>query len=44
MNNISGLTVDEVLATVYFTQGKLPARWMAIESLQEAKYTSKSDV
>ncbi|XP_028418177.1 angiopoietin-1 receptor-like [Dendronephthya gigantea] len=25
------------------TSGRLPARWMAIESLQDAKYTSKSD-
>ncbi len=29
---------------LFLIQGRLPARWMAIESLQEAKYTSKSDM
>ena len=26
------------------TEGKLPLRWMAIESIQERMFTSKSDV
>jgi serine/threonine protein kinase len=28
----------------FFYQGKIPARWMALESLQERTNTSKSDV
>ena len=29
---------------VCFFQGKLPVRWMALESLEDYSYTSESDV
>lgn len=39
----SHLIVAGVCVCVFF-QGKLPVRWMALESLEDYSYTSESDV
>ena len=33
-----------ILCCVELLQGRVPARWMAVESLEERTHTSKSDV
>ncbi|XP_034439136.1 tyrosine-protein kinase receptor Tie-1 isoform X1 [Hippoglossus hippoglossus] len=37
-------TMEEMMEVVFVFQGRLPVRWMAIESLNYSVYTTKSDV
>lgn len=39
------MNISDVLMNLLFAlQGRLPVRWMAIESLNYSVYTTKSDV